>query len=952
MNIPLPSAMPKLAPIPVVKYYSRADLFLRDAAQHARAGLRAYAALLFGRSAASAALVLGASCFDVVAGTAGVVAILASVVTVRTLGYRRDLAETGYFSVNPLLCGLALGHLQPFSWLLFGKAFVIGIVATLLTAGLSELLGRVAQLPVLALPFVLTSGALATFSGVRSASLGYGRWCVPNLPFHLPETVAVTLRAFGGIVFQPTTAAGLLVFLAVFIGSRIAAVLGILGIALASLVGMLASPHYDLVWIQAARYNSLLVCLALGAIYFVPSFASVTWASLGALIAAWLTLSIGPLLSQWDWPILAWPFVIVTLAMLRGISLRRPGFPPEVALLPGETPERNLRYSQMLMNRFGRYGAIRVNLPVHDTWVVTQGFEGPHTHQGAWRHALDFEILDGNGFPFRCDGLANTDYHCFEAPVYAVLPGTVVFGYSNHPDNPPGTQDLAYPYGNVVVIQHGPALFSVLAHLRQGSITVEAGQFVAAGAIVGRCGSSGRSPRPHLHLQMQATVEIGSPTLPFELAHYALARENIAEYVTAGVPSEGDRLAGSSALATPELGLLAPGTVFAVQVEGKALRQFRAEISPVGERFLCDSTGRERLYFSCLDGVATFTTHIGPHPAPLLALALALPRVPPFQGDVTTTERLPPEWLMPRWLGWLCDIMSFIGIEPAATAKTRVHRSENGLRAHTELELRWCGCAWRRLTATAVVRDRVLAWVRLAAGNRALFEANRANVSAFEAARPRRRWRFEPALAYLTLPLIAGVAAASLMLSSPSEARPDPNPVAESLRLEAAGNFEQALVAAAAAVANNPREYVPLLRLAHLEKLTKHYASSASHYAQAAELAPSAVEPLLGEIQPLVAGAFYDKALGATDAVLKLDEKNYVAHSSRAWSLYQLGRYKDAIAEYSAVLELYPGDIEMRLGRAYSLAGAKRSVEAGIEFREVLKRVPTDHRARAALGLP
>jgi len=489
MNMPLPSAMPELAPIPVVKNYSRAGLLLRDAAQHARVGLRAYAALLFGRNAASSVLVLGATCFDVVAGTAGLVAMLASVVTVRTLGYRSDLAETGYFSVNPLLCGLALGHLQPFSWLLLGKAFVIGTVATLLTAGLAELLGRVAQLPVLALPFVVTSGALATLSGVHSASPGYGRWGVPDLPFHLPETVAATLRAFGGIVFQPTTAAGLLVFLAVFIGSRIAAVLGILGIALASLVGMLASPHYNLVWIQAARYNSLLVCLALGAIYFVPSFASVTWASLGALIAAWLTLSIAPLLSQWDWPILAWPFVIVTLLMLRGISLRRPGFPPDVAMLPGETPERNLRYSQMLTSRFGRYGAIRVNLPVHDTWVVTQGFDGPHTHQGAWRHALDFEILDGNGFPFRGDGLASTDYHCFEAPVYAVLPGTVVFGYSNHPDNPPGAQDLAYPYGNVVVIQHGPELFSVLAHLRQGSITVEAGQFVAAGAIVGRCGS-------------------------------------------------------------------------------------------------------------------------------------------------------------------------------------------------------------------------------------------------------------------------------------------------------------------------------------------------------------------------------------------------------------------------------------------------------------------------------
>jgi Flp pilus assembly protein TadD len=65
-----------------------------------------------------------------------------------------------------------------------------------------------------------------------------------------------------------------------------------------------------------------------------------------------------------------------------------------------------------------------------------------------------------------------------------------------------------------------------------------------------------------------------------------------------------------------------------------------------------------------------------------------------------------------------------------------------------------------------------------------------------------------------------------------------------------------------------------------------------------------------------------------------------------------MGRYKEALAEYTLVLELYPGDIEMRLGRAYSLAGAKRNVEAGIEFREVLKRVPNERRARAALGLP
>jgi urea transporter/Flp pilus assembly protein TadD len=921
------------------------------ARREALAALHAYAALLFGRGVAMGLLLLGASCFDPSAGAAGLTAIVGASLTVRKLGYRRDLADAGYFFVNPLLCGLALGHVQPLSILLFGKALILGTVAALLTAGLSELLGRLLQLPGLVLPFVLTSGTLAPLLGVRASAPLHQHLSVPDLPIFVPEVVAATLRAFGGIVFQPTTAAGLLVLLALLIGSRVAGMCGILGVALASLVGLIASPHYKLFWLQSARYNSLLVCLALGAVYFVPSWVSLMWASFGALVTAWLTLSMGPLFAQWDWPLLAWPFVIVTLVMLRAIALRRPGYPPDAMPLPGENAERNLRYSQMLATRFGPPGTIRVNVPVQDTWTITQGFDGPHTHQGPWRYGFDFEMLDAEGFPFRGTGSESTDYHCFDAPVHAVLPGTVVFAFSNHVDNAPGAQDLNYPYGNVVIIQHAPTLFSVLAHLRQGSVTVQAGQFITAGTLVGRCGSSGRSPRPHVHLQMQAAAELGAATIPFELAHYALARQDLAEYVSAGVPNEGDRLAGS--FATPELELLRPGTEFAVQSDRRTLRHFRSEVSPVGERYLSDRAGRERLYFSCCDGVATFTTHFGVRPSPLLALALALPRVPPFEGEVTMTERIPSEWLVPRLLGWICDIMSLIGLRATATARTHVTRKASELRAHTDVELRWFGHAWRRLNATATIRDRELAFVRLTSGNRVLFEANHVQATDKTAPAPRRRWRLEPALACLTLPIIGGVAAASLMLSpSPSEARSAPNPLADSIRLEAAGNLVDALQSASIAASSSPKDYFPVLRLAYLEKLTKHYVESASHYAQAAALAPSAVEPLLGEIQALMSAKNYAKVLGVADAILRLDEQNYIARSSRAWSLYQLGRYKEALAEYTLVLELYPGDIEMRLGRAYSLAGAKRSVEAGIEFREVLKRVPNERRARAALGLP
>jgi tetratricopeptide (TPR) repeat protein len=95
-----------------------------------------------------------------------------------------------------------------------------------------------------------------------------------------------------------------------------------------------------------------------------------------------------------------------------------------------------------------------------------------------------------------------------------------------------------------------------------------------------------------------------------------------------------------------------------------------------------------------------------------------------------------------------------------------------------------------------------------------------------------------------------------------------------------------------------------------------------------------------------------ERSIAVADAILQLDPKSYLARSRRAWALYQLSRYPEAVVEYATVVHLYPGDIEMRLGLGYALAGSKRPVEAVIEFREVLKRMPANTRARVALGLP
>jgi hypothetical protein len=84
--------------------------------------------------------------------------------------------------------------------------------------------------------------------------------------------------------------------------------------------------------------------------------------------------------------------------------------------------------------------------------------------------------------------------------------------------------------GNHVVLDLGGGVHAVLAHLQRGSIAVRPGERVHRGQVVARCGNSGNSSEPHLHLQLM------------DSAHPTLAAGIPFTFGDAGMPRNGEPL--------------------------------------------------------------------------------------------------------------------------------------------------------------------------------------------------------------------------------------------------------------------------------------------------------------------------------------------------------------------------------------------------------------------------
>jgi hypothetical protein len=168
-----------------------------------------------------------------------------------------------------------------------------------------------------------------------------------------------------------------------------------------------------------------------------------------------------------------------------------------------------------------------LTFPFRGRWLVQNSPANRVPSHGtaafASSYAIDFVPVDGHGrsAPVRLATLVHSEspgrFPGFGRPVLAPVEGSVVSVHDRAADHPAfrGLPSIRYALtqgrraaagwpalaGNHVLIRTRSGLVVALCHLQQDSVAVQPGQAVRVGLTIGRCGNSGNSTEPHLHVQ-------------------------------------------------------------------------------------------------------------------------------------------------------------------------------------------------------------------------------------------------------------------------------------------------------------------------------------------------------------------------------------------------------------------------------------------------------------------
>lgn len=153
--------------------------------------------------------------------------------------------------------------------------------------------------------------------------------------------------------------------------------------------------------------------------------------------------------------------------------------------------------------------SVSLKLPLKGKWIAYHAgspvFMNYHNAIEPQQYAMDIMKLNANNKVYEGKGDTIADLYTMHEKVYAPAKGEVIHAMDSLKNHALTFRpnDTANPAGNHVVIKAGKDQYVFLAHLHQGSLTVQQGDQVKPGDLIGTVGNSGNTPWPHLHLHIQ-----------------------------------------------------------------------------------------------------------------------------------------------------------------------------------------------------------------------------------------------------------------------------------------------------------------------------------------------------------------------------------------------------------------------------------------------------------------
>lgn len=591
---------------------------------HLKAIFNSYSEIFFLRGVAPGVGLFLMTLLNPNVALAGLIAVLSAYLFATAIRMDREFLKSGFYTYNPLLVGLSIGYLFQVTPLTLFFLVSAGVLAFVLTTMLYSIFWYYLKLPILSLPFVIIS-SIAYLAASQYSNLyvtGQYPHLVDQTDLYVPYWIAGLLKSLGAILFMPDVISGAIFLTVILIASRILFMLVVGGyytgvLITAALVGSIPQAFGDI-----NSFNFILIAVALGGIFFIPSPKTYALALLAVSTSTLLLKSVEVFWSTYGIPAFTLPFNLISLSFVYVLGIVHY---PLMTRFVRNTPEETLDHYLTTAQRYpGHWRTL--SLPFSGKWTVWQGFDGRWTHQGGWRYAYDFVITGEDGETFRNEGAVLEDYHAWRKPVLSPVRGRVVTVVRHQEDMPIGQVDRTNNWGNLVIIQDPRDFHVELSHFAKDSIKVSEGDWVEPGTMLGLCGNSGYSPQPHIHIQVQATSAVGAYTLPFSFTSYGVGDRFHANHL----PEE---KAVVEPLFPDKRLEVALSFILDQELRFQALRhgtpehtvELTVRMAPDGT-FYFDS-GKGQLYFGKHEGTFYFYRVDGDDPW-LNAMLMALPRLP------------------------------------------------------------------------------------------------------------------------------------------------------------------------------------------------------------------------------------------------------------------------------------------------------------------------------------